>query len=173
MNWKLWIFQKTMYFKEYFVHERSWCLTLSVTGPKSYSRLYRSSTVLRYLSVKVLKRKRLTMQLLPTPAPPRITNRIRSWSLMLKSASYSATYEQEMLQYYIDDCTLKVPANTTVMTVQSDIWKHRIFSVEWIKRLIHILWSSPVQVNVNFGQHGIAVTSRNHYCCHLYLSVSN
>lgn len=56
------------------------CLTFNVTDPKSYSLLYRSSTVARYLSVYVLNRNRLTMQLLPTPAPPKITSRIRSKS---------------------------------------------------------------------------------------------
>lgn len=63
-----------------YIQKNSKLLTFNVTDPKSYSRLYRSSTVARYLSLYVLNKNRFTMELLPTPAPPKITNRIRSKS---------------------------------------------------------------------------------------------
>jgi hypothetical protein len=37
--------------------------------------------------------------------------------------------------------------------------------------LLGWLRSSPMQVNVNFGQHRTTVTLRKHYCYHLYLSI--
>uniref|UniRef100_A0A1B0B3I9 Uncharacterized protein n=1 Tax=Glossina palpalis gambiensis TaxID=67801 RepID=A0A1B0B3I9_9MUSC len=46
------------------------------------TKIAQSSTVARYLSVYVLKRKRFTIELLPTPAPPNTTSRIRSKSAM-------------------------------------------------------------------------------------------
>lgn len=55
-----------------------------VTGPRSNSLLYRSSTVLLYLSVYWLKRNRFTMELFPTAAPPKTTSRILSWSHILR-----------------------------------------------------------------------------------------
>lgn len=64
--------------------------TFNETAPKSYSRLYKSSTVARYLSLYVLNRNRFTMQLLPTPAPPNITSRIRSTSDIIQLCCVSA-----------------------------------------------------------------------------------
>uniref|UniRef100_A0A1B0AB05 Uncharacterized protein n=1 Tax=Glossina pallidipes TaxID=7398 RepID=A0A1B0AB05_GLOPL len=60
-----------------------WLATRSESSTQTVSsEVSISSTVARYLSVYVLKRKRFTIELLPTPAPPNTTSRIRSKSAM-------------------------------------------------------------------------------------------